>query len=84
MSVAEGRARDESDLDLVPVLREGEARRTDYRWWDEEVEPWLPEAERFPVQPIFIAERSLRTDEPNLRNALGRGLALWDPDGLLA
>lgn len=83
-SVAEGRARDESDLDLVLVLREGEPRRADYRWWDEYVGPLLPDGGRFPVQPIFIAEHSLKTDEPNLRAALRRGLPLWDPDGILA
>jgi len=83
-SVAEGRARDDSDLDLLLVLASGDPRRRDYRWWDEEVEPRLGEGSgsRFPVQPLIVARRSLGTTEPNLENALRRGVPLWDPEGL--
>jgi hypothetical protein len=84
-SVAEGRARDRSDLDLVIVLREGEPRRGDYRWWDAEVAPGLDEPDdgRFPVQPLIIARASLGTTEPHLRQALATGLPLWDPERVL-
>ena len=82
-SVADGRARDDSDVDLLLVLREGSPLRSDYAWWDEEIAPQLPQSRRFPVQPIFVAEQSLATEEPNLRNALHGGLPLWDPEGLL-
>jgi hypothetical protein len=85
-SVAEGTARDESDLDLLIVLREGGPCRGDYRWWDEQVAPRLSGggAERFPVQPVIVARESLDTSEPNLRGALRCAIPLWDPDGLLA
>lgn len=83
-SVADGRARDGSDIDLVCVLDRGDPRRADYRWWDEEVQPRLGThaGERFPVQPVIIARRSLATAEPHLRRALARGIPLWDPEGL--
>lgn len=82
-SVAEGCARDQSDLDLVLVLREGEPRRSDYEWWESEVAPALGVQQRFPTSPVFIARTSLATIEPNLRRALDRGIALWDPEGRL-
>lgn len=83
-SVAEGRARDESDLDLLLVLREAEPRRTDYAWWDDQVEPNLPlrSGERFPIQPVIVGRASLATSEPNLRAALQSALPLWDPEDL--
>jgi hypothetical protein len=83
-SVAEGRARDGSDIDVVIVLREAEPRRGDYRWWDAEVTPHLGEHPdgRFPVQPVIIARTSLRTQEPHLRAALANGIPLWDPERL--
>jgi hypothetical protein len=83
-SVAEGRARDASDIDVVVVLRAGEPRRADYRWWDAHVLPRLDEPTdgRFPVQPVIIARASLATDEPHLRAALGAGISLWDPEHL--
>jgi len=83
-SVAEGRARDGSDLDLLLVLRDGSPRRSDYDWWDAEIQPRLPRSNRFPVQPIFVGEHSLATEEPHLRDALARGLSIWDPEGLLS
>lgn len=79
-SVAEGRARDESDVDVVLVLREGEPRRSDYEWWDATIAPKLPRAPGFPIQPLFIARASLATTEPHLREALIRRLPLWDPE----
>ena len=79
-SVAEGRARDASDVDLVLVLADGAPRRSDYDWWDNEVRPRLPENQPFPVQPIFISRASVRTTEPQLRRALDGGLRLWDPE----
>jgi Nucleotidyltransferase domain len=84
-SVAEGRARDASDIDVVIVLRTGEPCRSDYRWWETEVVPGLDEPAdgRFPVQPVIIARGSLATDEPHLRAALAHGIALWDPEHLL-
>jgi hypothetical protein len=84
-SVAEGRARDASDIDVVIVLRAGAPRRDDYRWWDAHVVPGLQEAPDgcFPVQPVIIARTSLTTDEPHLRAALAMGIPLWDPDHLL-
>ncbi|MCC6765709.1 MAG: nucleotidyltransferase domain-containing protein [Deltaproteobacteria bacterium] len=81
-SVAEGRARDASDVDVVLVLREGEPRRSDYDWWDDAVLPFLAPARRFPVQPVFIARESLATTEPNLRRALASCIPLWDPEGV--
>ena len=81
-SVAEGRARDESDLDLLLVLGEGTPRRADYRWWDAEVAAELGECARFPVEPLFVARSAMQTDDPNLRDALERALPLWDPEGL--
>ena len=80
-SVAEGCARDQSDLDLVLVLREGEPRRSDYEWWEAEVAPALGTQTRFPAAPVFIARTRLATVEPNLRHALDRGIPLWDPEG---
>ena len=82
-SVADGRARDASDIDVVLVLAVEEPRRAHYRWWETEVAPRLPLAARFPVQPIFIGRGSVRTQEPTLRDALARGIRLWDPEGLL-
>ena len=84
-SVAEGRARDDSDLDLLLVLHEGSPRRADYAWWDERVEPRLPDASgvRFPLQPVIVGRDSLATSEPNLRAALESALPLWDPEGVL-
>jgi hypothetical protein len=83
-SVAEGRARDASDIDVVVVLREGGPRRADYRWWDTHVGPGLeePPDRRFPVQPVIIGRTSLTTVEPHLRAALRTGIVLWDPEHL--
>jgi hypothetical protein len=85
-SVAEGRARDRSDLDLAVVLKEGTPRRSDYRWWDREVAGHLEDGAetRFPVQPVILARESLTTDEPHLQCALDAGIVLWDPEALLA
>ncbi len=84
-SVAEGRARDASDIDVVVVLKVGEPRRGDYRWWVADVLPGLAEPldGRFPVQPVIIARASLATDEPHLRAALASGISLWDPEHLV-
>ena len=82
-SVAAGCARDESDLDLLVVLRDGEPRRTDYAWWDDTVTPHLQRERRFPVQPVLIARASVGTDEPHLRTALETAVVLWDPERLL-
>lgn len=82
-SVAEGRARDASDIDVVLVLREGEPARSDYAWWDATVAPRLAPTARYPVQPIFIARPSLTTREPHLRRALDQRVPLWDPEGIL-
>lgn len=84
-SVAEGRARDGSDIDVLVVLREGSPRRDDYRWWDAHVAPGLDEEgdRRFPVQPVMIARASLATDEPHLRKALTTAIPLWDPEHLV-
>ncbi len=79
-SVAKGRAGDESDIDVIVVLREGVPSRAHYRWWDDEVAPRLPTG-RFPVQPVIIGRASLVTAEPHLRQALDRGIPLWDPEG---
>ena len=83
-SVAEGRARDESDLDLLLVLRQGAPRRSDYGWWDREVLPRLGALadRRFSVQPVIIGRDSLATKEPHLRRAMKTGVVLWDPGGL--
>jgi len=81
-SVAEGRARDESDLDLLLVLRAGAPRRDDYRWWDTHVAPRLGSTSRFPVSATFIGRDALATSEPNLRGALDAGIVLWDPEGV--
>jgi predicted nucleotidyltransferase len=83
-SASEGRARDASDLDLLVVLADGGPRRSDYDWWEREISPRLPSARdgRFPVQPIVIGQSALATTEPNLRRAMRRGLAVWDPEGL--
>jgi predicted nucleotidyltransferase len=85
-SVAEGRAGDQSDIDLLLVLREGAPARADYRWWDERVAASLPDRDdaRFPVEPLFVGRSALRTNEPHLRNALRSGLPVWDPEGLFA
>jgi len=84
-SVAEGRARDESDLDVVLVLGSGSPTRADYAWWDREVEALLRPAGdgRFPLQPVFIGRAALTTTEPHLRRALDTGIVLMDPEGLL-
>ncbi len=81
-SVAEGRARDASDIDVLLVLREGGPTRADYRWWDQAVAPRLAHGPSFPVEPIFVAHASLRTDEPNLRAALRSAYPLWDPENV--
>lgn len=83
-SVAAGRARDESDIDLLLVLRQGSPRRTDYQWWDENVQARLLGGgpQRFPVQPLIISRQSLSTREPNLRSALDTGIPIWDPEAL--
>ena len=80
-SVAEGRARDESDIDLVLVLRHGTPERADYEWWETAVRPRLGEG-RFPVQPVIVGRDALGTTEPNLRRALDIGMVVWDPEGL--
>jgi HEPN domain-containing protein len=72
-SVAEGRAHDRSDIDLLLVLDEGGPRRRDYAWWDREVAARL-EGDRFPVEPLFVARSALRTREPHLAGAIRRGL----------
>jgi predicted nucleotidyltransferase len=79
-SVAEGCARDQSDLDLLVVLSDGTPRRSDYEWWDREVAPHLLALERFPVQPVIVGRSALVTTEPHLRQALRRGIRLWDPE----
>ncbi|MFM7143834.1 MAG: nucleotidyltransferase domain-containing protein [Alphaproteobacteria bacterium] len=82
-SVAEGRARDDSDLDVLLVLRSGTPRRADYAWWDERIAPAVAFGDgRFPVQPLFVSRGSLRTCDESLRHALDAGLPLWDPEGL--
>ncbi|MEO6029770.1 MAG: hypothetical protein ABIR79_23120 [Candidatus Binatia bacterium] len=81
-SVAEGCARDASDIDVVLVLRKGSPTRSDYTWWDAEVAAAVTRSGRFPIQPIFIARTSLATDEPNLRHALTHGFPLWAPEGV--
>lgn len=83
-SVAEGRARDGSDIDVVLVLRKDSPRRADYRWWDADVAPRLARLPkgRFPLQPVIIGRQSLRTTEPHLRQALATGLPVWDPGRL--
>jgi predicted nucleotidyltransferase len=83
-SVADGRARDASDIDLVVVLDTGLPRRADYAWWDEAVAPALPAfaGDRFPVHPVLIGRSALHTTEPNLRRALANGIPLWDPEGI--
>lgn len=81
-SVAEGRARDESDIDLLLVLHSGTPQRSDYRWWDAEVKTRLGLAadRRFPVEPVIVGRDSLSTTEPNLRGALRTGIVVWDPE----
>ena len=82
-SVAEGRARDASDIDLLLVLRNGTPRRADYAWWDAAVAPRLASDDgRFPVSPLLVGRSALTTVEPNLRRALQSGIPLWDPEGL--
>ena len=70
---------------MVVVLREGQPRRADYRWWDAHVVPGLdePADRRFPVQPVIVARSALATDEPHLSRALAHGISLWDPEHLL-
>lgn len=80
-SVAEGRARDGSDIDVVVVLREGTPQRSDYGWWDCAVGPRVT-ASRFPVQPVIVGRQALGTAEPHLRRALETGIVLWDPEGV--
>jgi predicted nucleotidyltransferase len=83
-SVAQGTARDESDIDLLLVLRQGDPERSDYDWWDHEVLPHLGSLanRRFTVQPVIVGRPSLATGEPNLRRAMKIGIVLWDPDGI--
>jgi predicted nucleotidyltransferase len=83
-SVAEGRARDESDCDVLLVLAHGVPRRSDYDWWDGEVVPRLAPglSDRFPLQPVVIGRHSLTTSEAHLRRAIANGIPLWDPEGL--
>lgn len=83
-SVADGRARDTSDVDLVLVLRDGSPRRSDYTWWDRTVAPTLDTDDaRFPVQPLIVGRSALSTAEPHLARALRDGIVLWDPEALL-
>ena len=82
-SVAEGRARDGSDIDLLLILRAGTPTRGDYVWWDRVVASRLAWARaRFPLQPVLVGKTALATTEPNLRRALRSKLVLWDPEGL--
>ena len=82
-SVAEGRARDGSDVDLLLILRAGTPSRGDYVWWDGAVASRLPPVgARFPLQPVFVGRTALATTEPNLRRALRSKLVLWDPEAL--
>jgi len=83
-SVAEGQARDASDIDVLIILAAGVPSRRDYVWWDACVAPHLTGEEKgaFPVQPVIVGRAALATSEPNLRAALRRGLAIWDPEGL--
>ena len=82
-SVAEGRAHDASDIDLLLVLRSGTPRRSDYAWWDTEVAPrFASDDGRFPVSPLLVGRSALTTAEPNLRRALQSGIPLWDPERL--
>jgi hypothetical protein len=82
-SVAEGCARDASDVDVVLFLRDGGPRRGHYRWWDRAVVPHLGSWGTC-VQPIFVALSSRRTSEPSLASALRRGILLWDRSRLFA
>src|SRR5262245_35527210 len=82
-SVAEGIARDGSDIDLVLILQEGTPRRGHYQFWDRKVASRVAKLP-FPVQPIFLARESLRTTEPNLRAAIRKGIVLWDHAGLFS
>lgn len=83
-SAAEGRAHDRSDLDLLLVLNEGSPRRGDYAWWDREVAPHVARPGPFPIHPVIVGRSALATREPNLRQALRRGLPLWNPEGVFA
>ena len=80
-SVAEGRARDGSDIDLVLVLRTGAPMRSDYRWWDDSIAAVLSE-EPFPLQPVFVSRGSVRTEEPRLRRAIANAIPIWDSEDL--
>ena len=79
-SVAQGRARDLSDIDLVMVLRDERPTREHYRWWDHTVSEQVASGARYPIQPLFVARTALDTDEPHLRTALAAGFHLWDPE----
>lgn len=83
-SVAEGRARDDSDIDLVLVLASGTPRRADYSWWESEVVPrlGLERGGRFPIQPVIVGREAVETTEPNLQRAFRTSLRLWDPGGI--
>ena len=82
-SVATGSARDDSDIDLVLVLRDGQPTRADYAWWDRSVRgPLEITSDRFPIQPVFVGRSALSTREPHLRTALETGFVLWDPQGV--
>ncbi len=82
-SVAEGRARDDSDVDVLLVLRSDSPKREHDAWWDRAIAPRLEaDDRRYPIEPLFVARRSLRTSDPELRHALLVGIPLWDPEGL--
>ena len=76
-SVAEGKAGDRSDLDLLLFLREGPPKREHYRFWDWRVAPHFKRCP-FPIQPIFVSKESVNTSEPNLTSAIRQGILLWD------
>src|SRR5262245_24518067 len=64
-SVAEGRARDGSDIDLLLILRAGTPTRGDYTWWDRVVASRLiSESAKFPLQPVLVGKTALATTEP--------------------
>ncbi|MBI4601619.1 MAG: nucleotidyltransferase domain-containing protein [Planctomycetes bacterium] len=76
-SVAEGKARDGSDVDVLLFLSEGPPRREHYRYWDRQIAPRMRVCP-FPIQPIFVSRASASTSEPNLAAAIRRGILLWD------